>query len=81
MVRERAIDQIIIYDKKCPICGSYGRDKWRRIARHIAMKGNNKPGEPHREWRIKKGLLGDYTTGREVNKMVPKIMKIFGWQD
>jgi hypothetical protein len=45
------------------------------------MKGNNKPGEPHREWRIKKGLLGDYTTGREVNKMVPKIMKIFGWQD
>ncbi|MEM3906613.1 MAG: hypothetical protein QXZ17_07065 [Nitrososphaerota archaeon] len=40
------------------------------------MKGNNKPGEVHREWRIGNGLIGDYETMREVKEMIPKIMKI-----
>ena len=31
---------------------------------HIAMKGNDKRGEIHREWRIKNGLPADY------NKMI-----------
>jgi hypothetical protein len=45
------------------------------------MKGNDEPGEIHREWRIENGLLGDYKTAKEVNQMIPQIMKIFGWQD
>jgi len=45
------------------------------------MKGNDKPGEIHREWRIANGLLGDYETNKEVNQMIPEIMKIFGWPD
>jgi hypothetical protein len=80
VVRRHVIVQKV-YDKKCPICKSYGRDKWEKVARHIAMKGNDEPGEIHREWRIENGLLGDYKTAKEVNQMVPKIMKIFGWQD
>jgi hypothetical protein len=68
-------------DKICPICKSYGRNSWKKIARHIAMKGNDKPGEIHREWRIANGLLGDYETNKEVNQMIPEIMKIFGWPD
>jgi hypothetical protein len=52
-----------------------------KIARYIAMKGNNKFGEVHREWRVENGLLGDYETAGEANRMIPKIMKIFGWQD
>ncbi|MEM2915069.1 MAG: hypothetical protein QXH91_06705 [Candidatus Bathyarchaeia archaeon] len=69
------------YPYKCPICKSYGRDSWKNIARHIAMKGNNKLGEIHREWRIANGLLGDYETNKEINQMILEIMKIFGWQD
>jgi hypothetical protein len=80
MVRRQVIAQEI-RDKICPICKSYGRNEWKRIARHIAMKGNDKPGEIHREWRIENGLPGDYKTAVEVNQMVPKIMKIFGWRD
>lgn len=80
MVRRQVLVQRV-YDKKCPLCGSYGRDKWSRIAQHIAMKGNNKPGEVHREWRIGNGLTGDYETMREVKEMIPKIMETFGWQD
>jgi len=32
------------------------------------MKGNNEPGEIHREWRIENGLLGNYKTAKEVIK-------------
>ncbi|MBX5321279.1 MAG: HAD family hydrolase [Candidatus Bathyarchaeota archaeon] len=51
------------------------------IDRKGIYDGNDKPGEIHREWRIANGLLGDYETNKEVNQMIPKITKIFGWPD
>ncbi|MCS7114721.1 MAG: hypothetical protein RMJ15_01135 [Nitrososphaerota archaeon] len=77
MVRRQVVPNEI-RDKMYPICKSYQRNSWKKIARHIAMKGNDKLGEIHREWRIANGLLGDYETNRE---MIPEVMKIFGWQD
>ena len=57
------------------------RDSWVKVAQHIAMKGNLKPGEVHREWRIENNMPGDYRNMGEVMRIVPKIMQIFGWRD
>jgi len=48
---------------------------------HIAMMGNNKIGEIHREWRIKNSLPADYEHRSETRMIASKIMKIFGWND
>ncbi len=66
-----------VYDKECPICRRYHRDSWIKVAQHIAMKKDR----VHKEWRIENGLPGDYSSMREVRRMIPEIMQIFGWRD
>jgi hypothetical protein len=68
-------------DKRCPVCDKYNNKSYYGLAMHIAMKGNNKRGEVHREWRIKNDLPADYTHRSETRMIASKIMEIFGWDD
>jgi|OpeIllAssembly_1097287.scaffolds.fasta_scaffold2055452_1 predicted transcriptional regulator len=66
-------------DLHCPVCHTFEGTSYSNLARHLASEGNNRPGDAHREWRLKNRFPADYMIPDEAEVISSKIMDKMGW--